>query len=306
MAALEADHRVIALLGAGADLPAVGPEIHFVRAASGYEAAAELLLAPASAMLVDLSRITPTHVALLDLAARLEVPVVAFGAPAAVIDGAVLAGVRLVPPEQIATALRTMLEEMSAVPEEQALPEEDAAGGITASDEKMTDAPGERNALDSEESVGGGDLPVQDSALDAPGTQEPKAAVAQETAPTGRAFDAGPAEQQKTDTTDKPIVTPQLPPTQEVEPTDDLAEVLDALPADPSELDEPAPAELVEHLHDGDGHVPGHSPAKPSAKSPPMHTSPNGEAARLTPAKSQPAPGPMSRKDLDALLGEAQ
>lgn len=89
----------------------MGPEVQILRAASGYEAAAQLLLGPVSALLVDLSRLTPAHAGLVQLAGRLEVPVVAFGAVGGPLDGSVLASARLVPAEQVASALQTLLAE---------------------------------------------------------------------------------------------------------------------------------------------------------------------------------------------------
>jgi hypothetical protein len=102
---------VVSLLRLGTQTPALGPEVQILRAASGYDAAAQLLLGPVSALLVDLSRLTPAHAGLLQLARRLEVPVVAFGAVGGALDGAVLASVRLVPAEQVPSALQTLLAE---------------------------------------------------------------------------------------------------------------------------------------------------------------------------------------------------
>ncbi len=109
-------HRVIALLPAGSTalttggstaLEADGP-VETVHTRSGYEAAAELLSAPASALVVDLAMLTAAHAALLKLACKLKVPVVAFGAVSAALDGKALAGVRLVGPEQVARTVASL------------------------------------------------------------------------------------------------------------------------------------------------------------------------------------------------------
>jgi len=87
----------VALIGPGAHRPELPDAAEAVCCTSGYEAAAELLIAPASALLVDLGRITRSHVRLLDLAGRVGVPVVAFGAISATLSGATLAEVLSAP-----------------------------------------------------------------------------------------------------------------------------------------------------------------------------------------------------------------
>ncbi len=103
--------------------------MNLVRVGSGYEAAAELLSGPVSALLVDLSILTPAHAGLLKLAAGLDVPVVAFGTVSAALDGSALAGVRLVGAEDVPEALREVMsgEAVEAVDEPltgQFIPEE--------------------------------------------------------------------------------------------------------------------------------------------------------------------------------------
>ncbi len=80
-----------------------------VRVGSGYEAAAELLAEPASALLVDLSMLTVRHKPLLKLAGKLNVPVVAFGTVSSAIDGSALAGIHLVGAEQAGETLRNLV-----------------------------------------------------------------------------------------------------------------------------------------------------------------------------------------------------
>ena len=96
---------VVALLPAGAEVKKA-PDPFFTRVGSGYEAAAELLSRPVSALLVDLAALPATHAGLLKLAAGLDVPVVAFGTVSASLDGSALAGVRLVGAEDVSDALR--------------------------------------------------------------------------------------------------------------------------------------------------------------------------------------------------------
>lgn len=110
-------HRVVALVSAGVPLaggPAPGPTqegdtLQFVRVNSGYEAAAEMLSAPASALVVDLGRITPPHMPLLDVAAKLEVPVVAFGTVSSQFTSEQLSRLRLASAEGVTETLREVL-----------------------------------------------------------------------------------------------------------------------------------------------------------------------------------------------------
>lgn len=85
-------------------------ELQFIRVSSGYEAAAELLAAPAEAMVVDLGRITPAHAPLLDLANRLDVPVVAFGTVSADLASEQLSRIRLASAERITEVLDEALQ----------------------------------------------------------------------------------------------------------------------------------------------------------------------------------------------------
>ncbi|KPK78951.1 MAG: hypothetical protein AMJ81_14250, partial [Phycisphaerae bacterium SM23_33] len=94
---------------ATAAAPELDAQVELVRVNSGYEAAAEMLAAPTSALLVDLGRITPAHVALLRLAGQLAVPVVAFGAVSAELRADTLARTRLVAPERAGDSLAEVL-----------------------------------------------------------------------------------------------------------------------------------------------------------------------------------------------------
>ena len=101
--------RVVALLGPAGTSPELADSADAVRAGSGYEAAAELLSAPASALLVDLGRLSASHVPLLALAGKLEVPIVAFGTVSASLPGSALAAIRLVSAENAAEAVNEIL-----------------------------------------------------------------------------------------------------------------------------------------------------------------------------------------------------
>jgi len=96
---------VVALLGASAASPELPETAELVRVGSGYEAAAELLVGPAAALVVDLGRITAPHVRLLELAGKLAVPIVGFGTISAPLSGSALRSVQLVGPEKVAQAL---------------------------------------------------------------------------------------------------------------------------------------------------------------------------------------------------------
>lgn len=116
--------RVIGLLPAGSTALTAGgltaliedESFHLVRVASGYEAAAELLAEPSSALLVDLAMLTAGHGPLLKLAAEQNVPVVAFGTVTSALDGSVLSGARLVGAGQAADALQALLSSADVEP----------------------------------------------------------------------------------------------------------------------------------------------------------------------------------------------
>lgn len=78
----------------------------WLRVASGYEAAAELLADGADLLVVDLARLSAAHVPLLDLARRRAVPVLAFGTPRADISD--LSHVRLTTAGNLVAAARAI------------------------------------------------------------------------------------------------------------------------------------------------------------------------------------------------------
>jgi hypothetical protein len=103
---------VLALLAAGAELPPLPDGCRLVRADSGYEAAAEMLAEPAAAFVVDLARITPTHTGLLELAASMRLPIIAYGRPAAELDASATRGLRLVEPGHVGRAVADAVSEV--------------------------------------------------------------------------------------------------------------------------------------------------------------------------------------------------
>jgi hypothetical protein len=88
--------RVVALtLDAALCAEAGGGVGRVVRVASPYEAAAELLAAPAAALLIDLRALPVRHLRLLEIARDLSVEVLAFGPLPAGMTSDDLSGVRL-------------------------------------------------------------------------------------------------------------------------------------------------------------------------------------------------------------------
>jgi len=82
-----------------------GKAVCCVRAASGYEAAAELLAGPAGALVVSLRALPRRHLGLPALARRLGVPVVAVGSLPAAASSEDLSGVRLAGEKDIGAIL---------------------------------------------------------------------------------------------------------------------------------------------------------------------------------------------------------
>ena len=97
------------LLPAWAVAPPLPEDVSIVRTASGYEAAVEILKAPTAALAADLACIPSAHVRLLDVAARMDVPVVLFGTVSAAIPQAALQGLRLANQAELAQVLRELL-----------------------------------------------------------------------------------------------------------------------------------------------------------------------------------------------------
>ncbi len=81
-----------------------------IRVASAYEAAAELLAAPAVAMIVDLRLITGEHVRLIELAREMEVAILAVGALPVGMNADDLSGVRLTSREHLPEALGEIVQ----------------------------------------------------------------------------------------------------------------------------------------------------------------------------------------------------
>lgn len=76
---------------------------------SAYEAAAELLAAPAAALVVDLSALPARHLRLLQVAREAEAQVLAVGELPAGVDSGQLAGVQLVARRELPLALRQLV-----------------------------------------------------------------------------------------------------------------------------------------------------------------------------------------------------
>ena len=193
------------------------PNGQVVVVASGYEAAAELLTAPTAALVVDLCRLTQPHVPLLALAAKLEVPVLAFGDVSARIPGQALAKVQLASEGSLEDALVRLLTQAVPAP----APTEAAAASLQPLPTPTA---------------------VQAAPLAGQGVQEPApqtAAAMPQTADRVIAAEAGsvaaaapPAE---------PAEKAAAPPVKEVEPPEPAAaEPMDAMYAEPDEVvDEP-------------------------------------------------------------------
>ena len=110
--------RVIALVYPSTGVEELCPRAQWVRPAGAYEAGAELLAELPAALVVDLGRVTSGHGGLLSLAARLAVPVVAFGEVSADLGSDALASARLVARDRVAEALGAILPAEAAVEEE--------------------------------------------------------------------------------------------------------------------------------------------------------------------------------------------
>ena len=118
-----------------------------VRVGSGYEAAAELLSGPVSALLVDLGMLQAAHAGLLKLAEGLNVPVVAFGTVSVALDGSALAGVRLVGAEDVSEALRGITN-VEAVETGEAMNEPLSGRFVAEESPRLSDKPLTRDELD--------------------------------------------------------------------------------------------------------------------------------------------------------------
>ena len=85
--------RVVVLARQGVRAPS---GVDLVAAPSAYEAAAEILVAPARALVIDLGMIWDRHLGLLTIARDLKIDILAFGAAPSGISAEELSGVRLV------------------------------------------------------------------------------------------------------------------------------------------------------------------------------------------------------------------
>ncbi len=105
------EHRIVILAGDGEfSLPhagSLGKGAEYVRAGSGYEAAAELLASPAVALVIDLSLLTERHRGLLRVARETGTDVLGVGELPAGCSAEDLRGVRLISPEDLPSILRT-------------------------------------------------------------------------------------------------------------------------------------------------------------------------------------------------------
>ncbi|MBS3734583.1 MAG: hypothetical protein KGY99_06605 [Phycisphaerae bacterium] len=123
-------------------LRAVEPLAEVVATPSGYEAAAELLAAPASALVVDLPLLGRRHLALLGLAQRLGAELLGVGELPAGLSADELAGVRLTAPAKLGEALRAVVagpaeqpvvrDEGVYAPQPAPTPPEHAEAGVAA------------------------------------------------------------------------------------------------------------------------------------------------------------------------------
>lgn len=114
------EHRVVILARDG-ELTSPDPQslpqpIRFVRTASGYEAAAELLSSPTLAILIDLPCLTPRHRKLLQIARSLGVEILGVGEFPAGFSAADLSGMRLISMEDLPTILRAILPRPASPP----------------------------------------------------------------------------------------------------------------------------------------------------------------------------------------------
>lgn len=102
--------RVVALVGE-TPVPGLGEGelcaegVRVVRVGGAYEAAAELLAAPAAALVVDLRLLLPRHVRLLEVARGLEAAILAVGVVPAGLDAETLRGVTFLSPGELPEAM---------------------------------------------------------------------------------------------------------------------------------------------------------------------------------------------------------
>ena len=117
--------------------------VRYVAVETGYEAAAELLSEPASALVVDLSLLTARHARLLDVARGQNVEVLGIGLPNRHLDPDSLSGLRLVSRNDLASVLQRMTQPQGAEqrhPETEQRPPE-ASGGLPPAQATYIPAP---------------------------------------------------------------------------------------------------------------------------------------------------------------------
>ncbi|MBN1942375.1 MAG: hypothetical protein JW849_03680 [Phycisphaerae bacterium] len=112
-----AEYRIVILARDGELTPpdgqTLGLNAAFVRAADGYEAAAELLAAPALALLIDLPRLTPPHRKLLHVARELGVEILGVGAFPPGFSADDLSGMRLISMRDLPAVLGSIAQQSS-------------------------------------------------------------------------------------------------------------------------------------------------------------------------------------------------
>lgn len=95
------------------DLASISPQARCVPVAGAYEAAAEILAAPTAALVLDLSLLPPRHLPLLEVARKMQVPVLACGVPPAGMTADRLAGVTFTSFANLASAIQDRLAKES-------------------------------------------------------------------------------------------------------------------------------------------------------------------------------------------------
>jgi hypothetical protein len=117
--------------GASDDSAALRAEgVEVVRVSTAYEAAAELIAAPAAALVVDLRLLGPRHLRLLTIAREGQVEILAVGGLPAGMNSEDLSGARLLSRSDLTAALKKLVgggPAVAAQPALQDLPAEDLA-----------------------------------------------------------------------------------------------------------------------------------------------------------------------------------
>ncbi|MBN1553129.1 MAG: hypothetical protein JXA11_00165 [Phycisphaerae bacterium] len=110
---MKGDYRIVILARSGEltipDPQIIGQNVTFARTEGGYQAAAELLAAPAVAILIDLPCLTPPHRKLLQVARELGVEILGVGAFPVGFSADDLSGMRLISMDDLPSVLRAIL-----------------------------------------------------------------------------------------------------------------------------------------------------------------------------------------------------